>query len=382
MSDFFQTENRIWSGYENSFKIIPEFTIKYAARILTEIEDEKGFGAALLGAYSLNYDYMCDLAVKHFNAPENESDNNPNLMPSKYMIIKGASDQELDAEGNLSPIPFHPDEEYDIRKLKRLDYYEGMTYSIDEPENDGYTFDTKFEGVFWADTIFRNDWWSKYKCSHPWYSFSILPLTHITQKGENLNAIAYSWGFPSAIPLFEFNKDVLSDDFKKPLEEGVELQIPSWTDDYNPLPHLLYELYKDQYPDTRLPFLSGSTYYYPFDLFAITLYSDFTKILDPFDNPKQFTAYNPKQPERWYIDKELQNPDDIFEVLPCRFNSATWGIKGETFFYNGKAAVHPGDMLQDSTSLDGKRDKDISDGTDHKYITGSFTYTEPNMKKR
>ncbi|MBN1602952.1 MAG: LysM peptidoglycan-binding domain-containing protein [Chitinispirillaceae bacterium] len=64
-------------------------TLKELIKILKGIESEEGFEAARHFAYYLNYEKICDLVKK------GGKDNDPNLMPTRFMLLPGMSDSTI-----------------------------------------------------------------------------------------------------------------------------------------------------------------------------------------------------------------------------------------------------------------------------------------------
>ncbi|MEJ2064310.1 MAG: LysM peptidoglycan-binding domain-containing protein, partial [Reinekea sp.] len=83
-----------------------QLTIAQIAEQLVSIEQARGYEQARYAAKQLDYDAICAL-VHHRNL----DDNDPNLMPSRFMLLPGASDEQLKANDNLNafPWPVHQD---------------------------------------------------------------------------------------------------------------------------------------------------------------------------------------------------------------------------------------------------------------------------------
>lgn len=83
-----------------------KLTLVQFADQLRALEADQGYETARLAARQLDYRAMCDLVHARDLA-----DNDPNLMPSRFMLLPGSSDEGLEAQGNLDPFPWpvHPD---------------------------------------------------------------------------------------------------------------------------------------------------------------------------------------------------------------------------------------------------------------------------------
>jgi uncharacterized Zn-binding protein involved in type VI secretion len=82
-------------------------TVKDFADILKKVEDQDGYNAARDYAGN-NIDYMkiCGLAKSFVNGEDTNSDNDPCVMPSRFMLLYGADDGKLRGRGNIDD---HPD---------------------------------------------------------------------------------------------------------------------------------------------------------------------------------------------------------------------------------------------------------------------------------
>jgi hypothetical protein len=91
---------------------VNELTVKDFVEILKKIEAKQGFEAARHYAMNdIDYWKINKLAMKYVNEADeekknNEKDNDPNQMPSRFMLLYGADDKELEKQGNIDD---HPD---------------------------------------------------------------------------------------------------------------------------------------------------------------------------------------------------------------------------------------------------------------------------------
>jgi hypothetical protein len=100
-----------------------ELTVKDIAEILKKIEGKQGYEAARYYATN-NIDYwkVNLLAQKYAKADndeikEKEKDNDPNLMPSRFMLLYGADDDELRSLGNMDDHPDKFDDQEEEHKI-------------------------------------------------------------------------------------------------------------------------------------------------------------------------------------------------------------------------------------------------------------------------
>jgi hypothetical protein len=93
-----------------------KLTVKDFADILKKMEAQNGYEAAR--DYAINdIDYMkiCGLAKSFVNGNDPDKDNDPNIMPARFMLLYGADDGELRKQGNIDD---HPDRFSDGTKHK------------------------------------------------------------------------------------------------------------------------------------------------------------------------------------------------------------------------------------------------------------------------
>jgi len=107
---------------------IKMLTVKDFAEILKKIEDKQGYEAARYYASNrIDYWKINKLARRYVDETdeekkEEEKDNDPNLMPTRFMILYGANDEELRGQGNINKHPDNfegrPDHEMCVEKLQ------------------------------------------------------------------------------------------------------------------------------------------------------------------------------------------------------------------------------------------------------------------------
>ena len=76
------------------------FTLRQLVDKLISLEKDKGYDAALLASKQINYTEVCDLV--QLGDPRND----PNIMPSRFMLLPGCDDESLKAKGNLNEAPW------------------------------------------------------------------------------------------------------------------------------------------------------------------------------------------------------------------------------------------------------------------------------------
>ena len=186
------------SGDTSKCILYPDFSIKWLAEQLTKIEEEESEAIAQACVNGLNYLALCELA------DVSDPVNNPNLMPTKYMILKGASDSALDGEGNLSDVSFtlHTDlpHTYSVASIGRALKLLGC---IEEVEDGAL-----FEGaLFDAYCAYRATLATKPEKS----AFSDTEITHATRDGDSCRSIAEYYNLYSWELLYSINEEAIGE---------------------------------------------------------------------------------------------------------------------------------------------------------------------------
>ena len=200
------------SGYteESRQDTYRELTLSDIAEVLKSVEKNEGYEAARHFASHLDYGKLTEIAMAFVNGEDTNPDNDPNLMPTRFMLLYGMEDSKI-REINDHPDSFE-DEEHKInitnlrRGLKLLGY---------EVEEKG-----AFDDEVWIAFV-------KFLATRPFPKK--FDKTHTVEEGEDLGKIAIDYGISSWKYLYEINKDVIGDnpDILKP---GIKLKIPQWND--------------------------------------------------------------------------------------------------------------------------------------------------------
>ena len=201
-------------------------TIKMLADALLSIESNEsmGYEIALLGVESLDYKKICELCKV------GSAKNDPNLMPSRFMILLGATDKGLSDKKKLDKFPYdlHTDapETMSVRSLRRHLILAGfLEAELDDPA------DTKTD--YELDTVLFDA-----VCAHlGWAALAVEgPLkggTHLVKKGEGLSDIAEQHGIREWRLLYALNKDILGKEVCDVVPVDKLLKLPDAKD--NPL---------------------------------------------------------------------------------------------------------------------------------------------------
>jgi len=203
---------------------LPRLTIRKLAAALQQMEKNKSYAHALACVDLLDYESVCALA------DTGGPDNDPNLMPSRYMILRGATDAGLKQNGNLDDYPYP--------------LGNGM------PKEMGCQALADFLVMAGALTGGSPAWWKAKSgseaprefpgCDQEWidayiaftegsdacYPLYEIPDQHTVSDGETLASIAEIHGIRSWTLIWELNKDSLSSP-SDALQKGSTLKLPS-----------------------------------------------------------------------------------------------------------------------------------------------------------
>lgn len=188
-----------------------KITLKDFVEIFEEIEREQGYEAARhYSSVYINYDRLMAIAKSFTDGLDTNPDNDPNIMPTRFMLLYGADDSKLRVIDN-HPDNFEnaPEHEINITNLRKGLRFLG--YNIDE----NGPYDDK---LWMAHAQYMNrlvGWHSK------------TGSKHIVEEGESLGAIARVYGLPTWKYLYQINKEKIGEN-PDLLEKGIELQIPQW----------------------------------------------------------------------------------------------------------------------------------------------------------
>jgi hypothetical protein len=306
---------------------IPRLTVKKLAKKLKEIEAEKkwGYEIALLGVESIDFTKICHLH------PVGHADNDPHLMPSRFMILKDASDKKLKAAGNLDKFPYelHKDapETMSVRALRRHLILAGfLNEELDDPKDTATDYeldDSLYDAV----------------CGH--LDSAAVAVdgeleggTHTVEEGECLSDIAGAYGLREWRLLYALNQDVLGEEVCDIVPLGTILKLPSATD--NPLVDWFNEMGWSDYLNPDLG------YEYPGKYLSLT----FTQTTDGKEEPLVFKdekgnkvsrncqIYTTAPIPQLLHDIVMKAGDDLDVVIPDTQNIGLW-IDGEGIAFNG-----------------------------------------------
>ncbi len=185
-------------------------TIADFADILSGIEKQEGYEAARFFASHLDYSRITELARDFVSGNSSDENNDPNVMPTKYMLIYGADD------GKLRQIDDHPDRfDNEEHKITVGNLRRGLRLLGYELAEEG-AFDNELYLAF-----------VRYLAARTSGHEPVPDEPCIVRPGEDLGTLSERFGLPSWRYLYELNKDSIGDN-PDVLKPGTELVIPRW----------------------------------------------------------------------------------------------------------------------------------------------------------
>jgi len=314
------------------------FTLRQLVDKLLEIEAAEGYETARFVAKQLDYQAVCDIRDL------NDEENDPNIMPSRFMLLPDADDDSL-AENNCLddiPWPVHSDgpQKLSITFFKQCltlsGYYPSTTpnaqlpswYSPDLPgqqntdtENPApepavrqpappvnQVFDEELLQAF--QRYLQND------NSHA--DEQISAGNYTVQEGDTLSAIALAQGYPHWQVIYDANRDVIENpDFIAP---GQALVLPAMSigdiDDW---------FIANEAPEGMR---SANNYQFPAVYCSLTLLDRQQQLLEHEDG-WVFEGYT-KEPDHLFYQLKITRADELRVLMP-RGNNVVLGFTDESF---------------------------------------------------
>jgi hypothetical protein len=216
---------QVVSGVEETVVHVPRLTVKKLADKLVEIsgnKDEK-IEIARLGMESLDYVKICNLCL------DKHPDNKPDLMPSRFMILYGASDADLEAKKHLDDNPYPLQESLEEKvSIERLAFHLGILgwyqgpwktppedWDDDVPKNSN----TLLEGQLFAALC------AYIENATPALDGDLRGGTYAASAGESLSDIAEANGIREWRLLWQLNQSALETD-SDVLKKDAVLALP------------------------------------------------------------------------------------------------------------------------------------------------------------
>ncbi len=309
---------------ERQVLFVPRLTVKGLADKLVEIESSAdwGFEHALLCLELLDYSKLCKMVN------EGGPDNDPNLMPSRFCFLPGATDKGLDDKGNLDDFgPKKGKKKYELPLAPHKNCVQNLTDLLvftghlkgdlpnwvkDPP--DGYdpsvgkprSFTSVDAELVEAIQAYIAD-------STPPLPDYKLPETHTVVEGESLSSIAMDLEIRNWRLLWELNQDALGDTWDAP-KPGTELKLPDPKKD--PLgddPKKSFGVWIRQYSNVAC---AERGYQYPGIYLSLTLLDGETEKPVSFDPAKPFSVHLRKDGFPLIHHVALKSGDQIDLVAP------------------------------------------------------------------
>ncbi len=311
-------------------------TIAKIARKLRQIEGGSRYEEACFFASKIGWEGICGLVeVGH---PEND----PNLMPSRYMILPGASDDELRKKGNLNnfPHPLHKNspKQMSVYNLKQFlilgDYLKGdkpywqtqeqhTQEELDQLKEDG-GIETSELSALTGSAEMDSD---VAGALSQFLGKQTLPdpaggTSYTIRDGDTLSAIAEENDFPNWQSIWQNNKHII----KNPdlIFPGDEIELPDLRNDE--LEPWFHEF------DNGQAVWGGSTHYqFPASYFSLTL-ADRNGSEIKEKTKSEFQGYL-ATPHLFYC-FNIQNSKEIQVLMPV-CDSVSAGFKQNEFVADG-----------------------------------------------
>jgi hypothetical protein len=220
---------------------LAKITIDDIAEILKTVESENGVEQASFFARCLTHDALNDKAKAFVNGTDTNPKNDPNIMPTRFMLLWGADDTKL---REINDHPDSADHKITIANLRKG--LRAIGYDVEEKG----AYDDKL------DVAVKQ------------YAMKALSggsneTKHTVKKGEDLGMIAQRFRLPSWKYLYEYNKEKIGDN-PDLFEPGTEIEIPQWDSTSGD------EKFKERGGDPTL-FTGGRPFIYPWELVSGTL---------------------------------------------------------------------------------------------------------------
>lgn len=192
------------SGDDSEAEETTELTIADIVEILKGVEGDEGYEAARHFASCLDYTTLTAMAMSGTDG------NDPNQMPTRFMLLYGADDNALQ-EVDTHPDQFDDGEEHRVTVANLRAALRTLGHDVAE------------DGPY-DDEVLRAH--AAYLCRARGRADNE-GETHVVEKGETLGGIAARHGLASWKYLFECNQDTIGDN-PDLLAAGLDLTIPQW----------------------------------------------------------------------------------------------------------------------------------------------------------
>ncbi len=240
-----------------------KLTLKDFVQIFEAVEREQGYEAArYYSSVGIDYDCLSAIAKSFIDGSNTNPDNDPNIMPTRFMLLYGADDAKLQCVDN------HPDnfEGATEHKITVTNLRKGLRLLGAKIAKTG-----PYDDDLWmAHTQYLIRFVGYQKCE---------ALSHIVDDGESIGGIAHMYGYPTWKYLYQINKEKIGDN-PDLLKKGTELQLPQWCCT------LGNRLIEQKGADPK-DYAHGTGYRYPWVSFSATFVNEKGDILKSNDEGKK-----------------------------------------------------------------------------------------------
>ncbi len=334
----------VLAGVPETITHVPRLTIQKLVDQLLKIEKDYGYETALLGVERLNYVEICQLTQ------EKHPENNPLLMPSRFMLLYGATDKGLEEKKHLDKFPheLHQDapETMSVERLAwflgTLGWYDGPWKDSEDQENDDDE-EIGMDPPQLAGELFGALCAYIAQAPEP-IAQEIAGGTHTVAKGQCLSDIAAIHGIRDWRLLWELNQGVLGGNWDV-IQAGVSLKLPDTTQD--PLVKWIQDHQWEEY-------LADKGYQYPGKYLSLTLL-DAKGEVPNFPVPVRCQVYRYWPRPLLLHDIELAAGDELDLLVPDTEHLAVW-VDGVAMGYHGRRWPSFEDFLKeplDAPQMDG-----------------------------
>lgn len=185
-------------------------TIADFVEIFESIELEEGYEAARHFASVCNFDLLCEKARRFIDGKDTDPKNDPNLMPTRFMILFGADDLKLKTIDNhpdsFDGKPEHIINVVNLKKALRL---------MGGKVNESTLYDEE-------TLIAHREYIHRVTLHNIQYE-----ETYCVKEMDTLGSIASMFNLCTWKYLYQINKDTIGENPDQ-LKPGTELKIPQW----------------------------------------------------------------------------------------------------------------------------------------------------------
>ena len=284
-------EQRLQEEKKEDSQVI--LTLKDFVEIFEEIEREQGYEAARhYASVGINYDRLTEIAKSFVEGLDTNPDNDPNIMPTRFMLLYGADDSKLRS------IDKHPDnfDSAPEHKITVSNLCKGLRMlGAKIPET----------GVYDDQLLKAHIQYISRLTGHQLEKNTV----HIVEEGESLGAIARKYGLPTWKYLYQINKDKIGDN-PDLLVKGTELQIPQWDSTSGDEKIAL----KGGDPEY---YAHGRHYKYPWVPFSATMVDEKGEVIKKDDNEEKLDyEIRDRESGNVLVSGEAECSDELEMLLP------------------------------------------------------------------